>query len=87
MSSRSTQPSSDVQPYQASEVRAWLKEQGVEVGSRGRINRAHFVNYLTSEPERRKEIAKELVGDAKADVEAVANAMARPQSAPGRAST
>lgn len=87
MSTRSTQPSSDVQPYQASEVRAWLKAKDVEVGSRGRINRAHFVTYLNEEPERRKEIAKELLGDSKADVEAVAAAMARPQSAPGRAST
>lgn len=85
MSSNSTRPDSDVKPFAASEVRAWLVEQGVEVGSRGRINRAHFKNYLVAEPERAAEIATELLGDVNADDDAVAQAMSRPQNAPGRA--
>lgn len=68
-------------PFEAKEVRAWLREQGVEVGTRGRINRERFVAYLEAEPERAKEIAKEL---GTKGVEATATAMSRPALAPGR---
>lgn len=68
-------------PYAASEVRAYLREKGVPVGTRGRINRQHFVDYLNDEPERAKEIAKEL---GTKGVEATATAMSRPRQAPGR---
>jgi hypothetical protein len=73
----------DVAPYAASEVRAYLRENGVEVGTRGRINREHFVAYLEAEPERAKEIAAEL---GTKGVEATATAMSRPRQAPGRQS-
>jgi hypothetical protein len=68
-------------PYEAKEVRAYLREKGVTVGTRGRINREHFVAYLEAEPERAKEIAAEL---GTKGVEATATAMSRPRQAPGR---
>lgn len=68
-------------PYAAKEVRAWLRENKVEVGTRGRINREHFLAYLEAEPERANEIAREL---GTKGVEATATAMSRPAHAPGR---
>lgn len=68
-------------PYAAKEVRAYLREKGIEVGTRGRINREHFVAYLEAEPERAKEIAREL---GTKGAEATATAMSRPAHAPGR---
>lgn len=70
-------------PYAASEVRAYLRENGVTVGTRGRINREHFVAYLKAEPERAREIAAELGTNG---VEQTATAMSRPRQAPGRQS-
>lgn len=47
-------------PFNATEVRAWLRDQGQQVGSRGRIAVALHRSYLDANPERAKQIAREL---------------------------
>lgn len=47
-------------PFNATEVRAWLREQGRQVGSRGRIAVELHRAYLDANTERAKQIAREL---------------------------
>lgn len=47
-------------PFNATEVRTWLRDQGTQVGSRGRIAVERHRAYLDAHPERAKQIAKEL---------------------------
>jgi hypothetical protein len=44
----------------SAEARAFARENGLEVGSRGRVPSTLFVDYLMSQPKKARELAKAL---------------------------
>lgn len=44
----------------AAEARAFAREQGIEVGTRGRLSREAFTAYFLAQPKRAREVAKAL---------------------------
>lgn len=71
-------------PFKAEEVRAWLRETSATVGTRGRIALSLHLNYLQANPDRARQIARQLGTMPRnnqlrdADLEATAKAMSRP---------
>jgi hypothetical protein len=79
-----TEEAPTAKSFNAREVRAWLTAQGEVVGSRGRIAVSKMRSYLDANPERAREIARELCGageewaPTETGLDAVALSMARP---------